>query len=162
MNKTEELGPEDFDKNKTTVVLTSNQWLSIGLLNKLRLLKTRFVCIPGPDDLPETIKVKNLFSFFNLDVPGKLQPSANQYSNDLSPDYKGLVLLEIIKTIEADIYIFNNFLSGLSDKFGEYFADSLQAMKKNDRKIVYFSNSMAISSKIADDILRLLDDNLLF
>lgn len=160
VEKTEELNPEDFDKNKTTIVLTSNQRLASGLLYNLRSKKTGFVYVPGPGDLQEA-KVKDLFLFFSQEVPEKLQKVKGKYMHDLSPDHKGLILLEIVQTIKADFYIFNNFLTGLSDKFGDYFADFLQTFKKG-RKVVYFTSSLAVSSKIGDDVLRFLDDNGLF
>lgn len=156
-----DLAPDDFKKNKTTVVLTANQGLASGLLFKLRMEKTRLVAVPGPASLPGEVKVKDLFSFLGQDVPEKLQPVAGKYIHDLSPERKGLISIEIARSWEAEIYIFNNLLSGLSDKFADYFADFLKTFKKG-RKVVYFSSSQRISVKIADNVLRLLNDTSLF
>jgi len=156
-----DLAADDFAKNKTTVVLTGNQGLASGLLIKLREQKIQSIAVPGPASLPEEIKVKDLFSSMGLDVPEKLQPVAGKYIRNLSPERKGLISIEIARSREAEIFIFNNLLSGLSDKFEDYFADFLKTFKKG-RKVAYFSSSQRISVKIADNVVRLLKDNSLF
>jgi len=156
-----DLALDDFKKSKTTVVLTGNQGLAFGLLFKLRVQKTQFVAVPGPASLPGKIKVKDLFSSLGQNVPEKLQPVEGKYIHDLSPERKGLISIEITRSREAEIFVFNNLLSGLSDKFVDYFVNFLETFKKG-RKVAYFSSSQMISVKIADNVVRLLKDNSLF
>ncbi len=141
----------DFKKDKTTVVLTTRKQLVSQLLIKLRCQNTRSVYVPCPSSLPGDIKVKSLFSFFNLEIPKNLKPLACKYLYDLNLDNKGMILLEITRSLDTEIFIFNNFLSGLSDEIVDYFANLLKSLKKG-RSVVYFSNSLAVSSKIADEV----------
>lgn len=97
-----------------------------------------------------------VFFFFKLPIPEKLKPLENENICDLDEDYRAMILTEIIRTSEADVFIFNNFLVGLSDKFYDYFADLLQTLKK-DRYVIYFSRSMS-ASKIGDSTARFTDD----
>jgi len=67
--------------------------------------------------LPGEVKVKDLFSFLGQDILEKLQPVEGKYIYDLSPERKWLISIEIARSREAEIFVFNNLLSGLSEKF---------------------------------------------
>jgi hypothetical protein len=139
----------DLKKNETSVVIITDHNRISKLIAGLRFLHSRLICVPNWSCLKKESKVKWYFSFFNLPIPEKLQPVAEKYCNDLNPDHRAMILTEITRSFDADVFIFNNFLSGLSDEFVDYFTESLKSIKKG-RQIVYFSNSLAIASKIGD------------
>ncbi|MCP4221353.1 MAG: hypothetical protein GY765_42400 [bacterium] len=149
--ETKDFKQDEFKKNRVTSVVTFNSALLVHFLERLRKHENRHIFAPGPDSLPGDVRVKNLFSFFGLPVPERLQPMADRYVGSLKKDYKALAVLEIIRTFEeTEFFIFNDFLAGLSEQFAEYFAGVLDTLKKS-RKIVYFTDSMP---KIGDDIIR--------
>ena len=139
----------DLKKNETSVVITTDPNRISKLIAGLRFLHSRLICVPNWSCLKKESRVKWYFSFFNLPIPEKLQPVAEKYCNDLNPDHRAMILTDITRSFDADVFIFNNFLSGLSDEFVDYFTEFLKSLKKG-RQIVYFSNSLAIASKIGD------------
>lgn len=148
----------DPQPNKTTVVITIDHIRCTNFLAQLRLKGNRFLEVPGWDSLQGKIKVKWFFQRYNLSIPERLQPMAGKYLQDLNPDQKAMIITEITRTHDVDTYIFNNFLLGLSDQFGNYFLDFLKTLKKN-KKVVYFSSSLAVSAKIADEVVRFTNDS---
>jgi hypothetical protein len=94
-------------------------------------------------------------------VPEKLKEIAGKYVFTLETDQKGKVLMEIIGSLKADIFIFNNFLAGLSDAIIHPFASILKSLKKG-RKVVYFTNSLLINAIIGDKVKRFNDEDIPF
>jgi hypothetical protein len=150
-----EFNKDDFKKNQTNVVITSDRSLYPKLLVKLRSQKVAFVSIPGPTQLPGEFKVKDLLGLFGMAVPEKLQKKAGKYVYTLEPDDKARVLIEITRSLENNtgIFIFDNFVSELSDDCIEEFTEFVKSFKKG-RTLVYFTRSILISTKIADYIHR--------
>jgi ABC-type transport system involved in multi-copper enzyme maturation permease subunit len=144
-----ELSPHELKKNKTNVIFTSDKGLLPQLIAKLKLQNIPFVSVPGPASLPGDIKIKNLFSLFDLDVPEALKKTAGKYVYALEPDDKGRILSEITRSLKADVLIFNNFLAGLSDDLINHFVELLKSLKKG-RTIVYFTNSLMVTTLICD------------
>jgi len=149
--------PDELKKNKTNVIFTLDKGILPQLIKKLRLLNIPFLSIPGPAGLPVDTTVKNLLSLFGLAVPEALKEIAGKYVFTLEPDQKGKILIEITRGLKADIFIFNNFLSGLSDAIIRDFAITLKALKKG-RKVVYFTNSILINTIIGDGEKRFDDE----
>jgi hypothetical protein len=145
-----ELKAEEFKKGRITSVLTFSDSLLFCFLETMRKQESRFVFVPDPYHLPGDVKVKNLFDFFGMDVPDKLKPLADKYVSCLKRDYRALIIMEVSRLDNAEFYIFNNFLAGLSDGFVKYFADALEVLKKG-KKVVYFTNSVP---KVGDDVIR--------
>jgi ABC-type uncharacterized transport system ATPase subunit len=104
---------------------------------------------PGASSLPGDTTVKNLLSFFSLPVPEALQEIGGKYVYTLEIGEKVRVLIEIIKSLKADVLIFDNFLAGVSDELVNYFADVLNSLKKG-RIVVYFTDSFLVSTVISD------------
>jgi hypothetical protein len=152
-----ELSPDELKKNKTNVIFTLDKGILPQLIKKLRLLNIPFLSIPGPASLPGDTTVKNLLSLFGLAVPEALKEIAGKYVFTLEPDQKGKILIEITRGLKADIFIFNNFLAGLSDAIIRDFAITLKALKKG-RKVVYFTNSILINAIIGDGEKRFDDE----
>jgi len=164
-----EINPDELEENKTNIIFTlDNKALLPQLINKLKAHNISFLSIPGPDSLPGDTTVKNLLSLFALDVPEGLKKIADKYIYALDPDQnknqdqKGNILIEIIRSlaikVNADVLIFDNFLSGLSDKVIMHFARILKPLKKG-RKIVYFTNSLLINTIIGDpECVKRFDD----
>lgn len=147
--------------NKTTVIITKNPDRCPNLLERLRLQGFRILSVPDWHTLPRDVKVSWFFQLFDLPVPEKLQAVADHYSHTLEPDQKAMILTEIIRTYDPEYFVFNDFLLGLSESYMEYFVGLLKALKKG-RKVVYFSSSLAISSKIADHVTRYAEERLLY
>lgn len=154
-----ELSLDKLKKNKTNVVFTSDKGLLPQLIAKLRVQNISFLSVPGPDKMPADTKVKNLFSFFGLPVPEALQEIAGKYVYALEPDAKGRVLVEIIRSLKADVIIFNNFLAGLSDDLISHFAGVLNSLKKG-RKVVYFTNSLMVNNAICDHLIKWTEEKM--
>jgi hypothetical protein len=156
-----ELNPDELKKNKTNIMFTSDKGLLPQLIARLRLQNIPFLSVPGPASLPGDTKVKSLFSLLGLAVPKALQEKAGKYVYCLSPDDKGRVLIEITKTLKADVIIFDNFLAGLSDDLINHFADVLKTIKEG-RIIVYFTNSLMVTAVICDHIHRWAKEKMTF
>ncbi len=144
-------------ESRTTVILTADPVRIAGLKAGLRLQHKRVVFVPAWSSLPGEIKVKWLFSFCQSTIPEKLRPLANRYCRTLPHDDKAKIIYALIGTVQADVFVFTEFLSGLSDEFGKQFALTLNSLKKG-RRIVFFSHSLAVSAKIADDVIRFTAD----
>jgi hypothetical protein len=82
-DKERELRTDDLKRGKVSIVFTSNPWRKFQLILKLKAEKIASVCIPGPDGLPDDIKLKTIFSSFTLQIPEKLQPVADKYCDGL-------------------------------------------------------------------------------
>lgn len=160
-NTHEELKDEaDFEpkKNLTTVVITQNDYRYSNFIARLELRSVRFLEVPGWNTLQGDVKVEWIFRLYGLPVPELLQSVSRKSCQELIPDKLAMVISEIIRSLDAELYAFNNFLIGLSDQFvDQYFTGFLKALKKN-RKVIYFSNSMTTSQKIADDVTRFTND----
>jgi len=156
-----ELSPDELIKDNTNVLFTSDKGLMPQLITKLRFQNIPFITVPGPFDIPGDIKVKNLFTLFDLTVPKILDEIADKYVHALEPDQKVTVLLEIIRKLQTDIFIFNNFLAGLSDDAINYFSTVLTSLKKG-RTIVYFTNSMMATTLICDCGIRWTNEKIAF
>jgi hypothetical protein len=156
-----ELSPDEIKKDKTNVIFTSDKGLLPQLITKLRSQHIPFLSVPGPASLPGDVKVKNLFSLFDLAVPEVLKKIAGKYVFTLEPDQKGKVLSEITRSLAADVIIFDNFLAGLSDDIIHYFAGVLNSIKKG-RIIVYFTNSLLVSAVISDCGIKWTDEKIAF
>ncbi|MCP4148435.1 MAG: hypothetical protein GY757_11865 [bacterium] len=150
--------PEDCKLNKTTVILTPNPEHKAKLLAIYRFQKTDFLSVPSPGCLPDNAAVKDLFSFFRRDVTGNLEEVAHQSGYLLTPEYRALVILELVKSQKSDILIFDNFLSGLSESFITYFAESLEELKK-EKRVIYFSKSLV---KFGNQYLQFADEEIKF
>jgi hypothetical protein len=146
-----EFNKEDFKKNQTNIVVTSDRSLYPKLLVKLRTQKAVFVSVPCPANLPGELKVKDLLGLFGMAVPEKLQKKAGKYVYNLEPDDNARVLIEITRSFENNtgIFIFDNFLSQLSDDCIADFAEFLKSFKKG-RTVIYFTWSILTSTKIGD------------
>jgi len=144
-----ELSPDELKKSKTNVIFTSDKGLLPQLITKLRSQNISFLLFPGPASLPGDIMVKNLLSFFGLSVPEALQEISVRYVYTLEKGEKVRVLIEIVKSLKADVLIFDNFLAGASDELVNYFADVLNSLKKG-RIVVYFTDSFLVSTVISD------------
>ncbi len=149
-----EFNQDDFKKNQINVVITSDRSLYPKLLVKLRSQKAAFVSIPCPPQLPGEFKVKDLLGLFGAAVPENLQKKTGKYVYTLEQDDNARVLIEITRSLEnhTGIFIFDNFLSELSDDCIEEFAEFLKSFKKG-RTLVYFTRSISTSTKIADYVL---------
>ncbi len=156
-----ELNPGELKKNSTNVIFSSDKGLLPQLITKLRLQNIPFVSVPGPASLLGDTKVKNLFSFFGLDVPETLKEIGGKFIYSLEPDQKGKVLAEIARSLKAEVLIFDNFLAGLSDDIIHHFAGVLNSVKK-DRIVVYFTNSLLVTSLICDCGIKWTDEKMAF
>ena len=156
-----ELSPDELKKDQTNVIFTSDKGLLPKLITKLRSKNTPFMFVPGPASLPGDTKVKNLFTLFGMAVPEVLEEIAGKYVFTLEPDQKGKVLVEITRSLTADVIIFDNFLAGLSDDIIHYFAGVLNSLKKG-RKVVYFTNSLLVSTVIGDCGIKWTDEKIAF
>ena len=144
-----ELSPDELKKNMTNVIFTSDKGILPHLIAKLKMQNIPFLSIPGPDSLPKDTKLKNLLSLFELPVPEGMQEISDKYVYALEPDDKGRILSEIASSFKTEVLIFNNFLAGLSDDLITHFAGILNFLKK-DRTIVYFTNSLMVTTVICD------------
>jgi len=144
-----ELSPDELKKSKTNVIFTSDKGLLPQLITKLRSQNIPFLSFPGPASLPGDTTVKNLLSFFSLPMPEALQEIGDKYVYTLEIGEKVRVLIEIVKSLKADVLIFDNFLAGVSDDLVNYFADVLNSLKKG-RIVVYFTDSFLVSTVIYD------------
>jgi hypothetical protein len=144
-------------ENKIKVVITSNRDRVNKLIAGFRYQYPRLICMPNWSCLPGESKVRWYFTFFNLPVPERLQPVAGKKCSALNPNQRAMILTEILRSFDADIFVFHNFLNGLSDEFIDYFADFLVDLKKG-RKVVYFSNTLTVSPRIGDSVARFTDD----
>jgi hypothetical protein len=159
-----ELSPDELKRDNTNVIFTSDKGLLSQLIKKLRFQNISFLAVPGPASLPGDTTVKNLFSLFGLAVPEdleELKEIAGKYIFALDPDQKGMVLSEIIRTLKADVFIFDNFLAGLSDEAINYFSGVLTTLKKG-RTVVYFTNSMMVTTLICDCGIRWTKEKIAF
>ena len=160
-----DFNPDELKKNKTNIIFTLDRGILPQLIKKLRFQNISFLSVPGPASLPGDTTVKNLFSLFGLDVPEELKEIADKYvfaiDQDQSLDKKGEVLLEITKSLKADVLIFDNFLAGLSDAIIHRFANTLKSLKKG-RKIVYFTNSILLDVIIGDWVKKFEDEMIPF
>jgi hypothetical protein len=147
----------ELQENKTKVIITFDSERFKRTLTDLRFQYPHMIYIPCWSNLDEMSRVKWYFSFFNVPVPDSIAPIANNYIFTLKPDQKAMILIELIRSMEADLFVFNNFLTGLSDEFSDYFVSFLNELKEG-RRIVYFSSSLAVSSKIADSVTRYTDE----
>lgn len=145
------LNPDELTKNKTNIIFTSDKGILPQLITKMRYQNIPFLSVPKPACLPGDTKVKNLFYFFGLAVPESLKEIADKYGYNLEPDQKGKVLSEITRSLKAGVIIFDNFLAGLSDEIIHNFAGVLKSLKK-DCTIVYFTNSLMITTVICDPV----------
>jgi len=144
--------PKDIRKNKITLVVTPNPWRRWQLLLTLKTDKAAFLPVPGPDCLPGDLTAAMILSLFSLPVPDELQPVAAKYCYRLSMDHKALIILEIIKTVPADVLIFDDFLVvGISEEFRELFKKYLHD-NRIGRRVAYFSNSLAAAHVCTDSI----------
>lgn len=144
-----ELSPDELKKSKTNVIFTSDKGLLPQLITKLRSQNISFLLFPGAASLPGDTTVRNLLSFFSLPMPEALQEIGDKYVYTLKIGEKVRVLIEIIKSLKADVLIFDNFLAGVSDELVNYFADVLNSLKKG-RIVVYFTDSFLVSTVISD------------
>jgi len=144
-----ELSPDELKKSKTNVIFTSDKGLLPQLITKLRAQNIPFLLFPNPASLPGDITVKKLLSFFGLPVPEALQEIGGKYVYTLEMGEKVRVIIEIIKSLKADVLIFDNFLAGVSDDLVNYFAGVLNSLKKG-RIVVYFTNSFLVTNVISD------------
>lgn len=157
-----ELTPGEFKHDTVTIVMTSDKRRLSQLVSHLREQKTGFVSVPDPDTLPGDVRIKDILEFFGLPVPEKIQPIASQYGIMLGREYKAWVLLEITRSLLATGFlIFDNFLTGLPDQFVDYFAASLEEIKKG-KKVAYFSNNLSITAKIGVEIIQFPGERLFF
>lgn len=150
--QTREIEVDDIKNGKVTIAYTSNPWRLYQLISKIKAIKIKFALVPSPADLPGDCKVKSLFTFFNLHVPEKLIQMEDKYYESLTLNLKALVIMEIIKSLQVEILIFNGFLVGLSEQFKNHFKEFLEASKRR-RRIVYFTNSLDVTD-IGNDIFR--------
>jgi ABC-type transport system involved in multi-copper enzyme maturation permease subunit len=148
-----ELNPDELKKDKTNVIFTSDKGILPHLIAKLKFQNIPFVSIPGPSSLPGDTKVKNLLYFFSIPVPETLKEISGEYIYTLELHDKLRAFAEIIRALKADVLIFNNFLSGLSDDLINYFADVLNDLK-NERIVVYFTNSFLATDAICDNVIK--------
>lgn len=157
-----ELNLEDLKKDQTNIIFTSDKGLLPQLIAKLRAKNIQYASIPSPANLPANIKVKNLFTLFDLAIPQTLSESiADQYIYNLDPDQRGKVLIEITQSLNADVFLFENFLSGLSDEIIHHFSLVLSSLKKG-RSIVYFTNSLIVTTLICDCGIKWNDEKIAF
>jgi hypothetical protein len=148
----------DLKKKKTKVVISTDQERISKIVAGVRFYNPRTIRVPGWASLPGDMKIERYFSFFNVPLPEKLQPVAGLYcDSDLAPDHRARVITEIIRTYDADVFVFNEFLAGLSDDFVSYFLDLLETLKQ-EHHIVYFTGSIEISGKVGDKMTRYHDD----
>ncbi|MGD2086067.1 MAG: hypothetical protein PVH61_07780 [Candidatus Aminicenantes bacterium] len=156
-----ELSPDELKKDKTNIMFTSDKGLLFQLINKLRSQNIPFLSVPVPASLPGDTKVKNLFSLFGLVVPEALKEIAGKYVFTLELDQKGRVLAEITRSLKTDVLVFDNFLAGLSDDIINHFASVLNSLKKG-RIVVYFTNSLMVTTLICDCGLKWTDEKIAF
>lgn len=148
----------DFKKNKIRTYVTNSPEQKSKIVAGIHFQTPRIVQVPGWNSLPGNFKVEWFFSFFDMPLPEKLKSVTGRYCNDeLSPDLRALIITEIIRNFEADVFIFDEFLNGLSDDFVDYFKELLKTLKKG-RHIVYFTASINTSSKIGDKMARYYND----
>lgn len=145
-------------ENIPTTVVTFTPALLQGLLDTLKQRRINYVLVLNPGSLPRDVKIKNLLAFFGAPLPHNLQAFAGKYGHDLSTDLKALVILEILKSFKgADFLIFDNFLAGLSDRFAFNFTNALKQLQQG-RKLAFFTNSVAVISKIRGNIIKKTDE----
>ena len=156
-----ELSPGELKKDNTNIILTSDKGILTQLIAKLRFQNIPFLYVPGPGNLPGDTTVKNLLFFFGLAVTEALKGIAGKYIFTLEPDQKGKVFVEIIKSLKADVIVFDNFLAGLSDDAINYFAGVLSSLKKG-RTVVYFTNSLMVTTLICDCGIKWTDEKIAF
>lgn len=142
-------------KNKVTVLITTNPEKKAKLTAGVQYGNKRTVRVPGWASLSEDMKVEDYFTLYNVPLPEKLQPVAGQNcGDDLSPDQRAMVVTEIIRNINAGVYVFDEFMAGLSDDFLSYFHELLKALKEQKRSIVYFTGLMMVSLEIGNKSIR--------
>lgn len=140
----------DLKKNKVRMVVTTHPVSKSKVISGVRRFHSRTLRVPGWDSLPEDIKVENYFALFNVPLPESLQPVAGLYcDSELLPDQRAMVITEIIRNLDADVFIFNEFMAGLSDQYTAYFAELLKTLKQG-RAIVYFTGKVDVSERIGD------------
>ena len=151
----------DLKNNKIRTFVAVNRDKIKRIVAGIQYLNPRVMEVPGWDSLPGNIKVEWFFSFFNLPLPETLQPVSGKYcDHNLTPDDKAMIISEIIRHFDVDIFVFTDFLNGLSDNYAGYFLELIGSLKK-DRHIVYFTSSVVLSGKIGDKMARYHDGSLL-
>jgi hypothetical protein len=151
----------NFKANKTTVLISSDSKRIMTLLCDLRYRNIPFAYLRDWTTLPGDVRVKWFFSLLSLPVPEELTAMAGKFINTLEPEQKAKILTALLTgishTATIEYFIFDNFLAGLSDEFENHFSRLLNSLKKG-RKVIYISNSLSVSSKIADDVIRFTND----
>lgn len=156
-----ELSPDELKRDNNNIILTSDKGILHQLINKLKFQNIPFLYVPGPASLPGDTTVKNLLFFFGLAVPETLKNISAKYIFTLEPDQKGIVFAEIIKSLKTEVIVFDNFLAGMSDDAIKYFADILASLKKG-RTVVYFTNSLMVTTLICDCGIKWTDEKIAF
>ncbi|MCP5052692.1 MAG: hypothetical protein GY940_36330, partial [bacterium] len=154
----EELMTDDIQEGVLNVVLAANPCYLFQLEEKLEAEKTGYIPVPGLNGLPDDVKVKSTLSLFDCSVPVKLKKDANSYGSKLSRKNKVLLGLEITRTLPPKVLVFNNFLAGLPDGFITLFLEFLETHHKG-RTIVYFTNSLMVTTKMGHHLISFTDDD---
>ncbi|MCP4151058.1 MAG: hypothetical protein GY757_25160 [bacterium] len=137
------INPVADEKGFIKNLITQDKLKIIRLVCRCRFEGLPFVSVPAPADIPGSLRVKDLYSLFSRPVAAAFVKIKNARCRDLTQGQKSRILLTIICSLDAEIFIFNNFAAELSDKAKERFKETLNELKKG--RIIYnFTRSVGI------------------
>ncbi len=122
----------------------------------LRFAGLRYVEVPCTKSLPENLRIIDFFGFYGTPVPAVLEEKKERRCGSLDNDEKAEIILEIIKAMNTDIVVFNNFTTNLSGDGIDYYKETLDILIQKEQRVTIFCKSgvdilpLSIESKRLD------------
>ncbi|MGE5340429.1 MAG: hypothetical protein ACM3SY_03000 [Candidatus Omnitrophota bacterium] len=135
------LNVNQYNANYLNYILSQNEKMRHIIGHRLVAINRPHIIVPGINDFPGYISVKDIFNLCSAPIPEVLSEYRNRSFDELNADNKGKVILELIKLSTCDYIIFEKFYSGLSDPFLDYFSNQIEEIMPH-RTVIYITSTI--------------------